>query len=87
MFDALLGSFQLAAPVLAADREAIGSRTAYDDRYYEAFAGKAGPVLGRCLSDAIASVASVIAGVWEQAGRPALPVDPARPAQTRKSGR
>lgn len=85
MFDALLGSFQLAAPLLDADRQAIGSRDVYDDRYYEAFFGKAGPILGRCLSDAITDVASVIVAAWEQAGKPALPIDPPRPAQRRRA--
>jgi hypothetical protein len=86
MFDALLASFQLAAPLLGADREAIGSRAVYDDRYYKALFERAGPILARCLSDAITDVASVIAGAWEQAGKPALPVNPARPVQRRQAG-
>lgn len=84
MFETLLDSFQLAAPILEADREAIGSRDVYDDRYYQAFFERTKPILERRLSEAITAVASVIATAWEQAGKPPLPINPVRPVQKRK---
>jgi hypothetical protein len=84
IFDTLLESFQLAADVLAADKEAIGDRAVYDDRYYEAFFVKMKPIVEERLSGAITAVASMIASAWEQAGRPPLPVNaPPRPPQRR----
>jgi hypothetical protein len=85
MFDVLLASFQLAAPLLAADREAIGSNTTYDDRYFSAFFANARPTLERRLGEAITAVASMIASAWEQAGKPALPIDPVSTPQRRRT--
>jgi len=66
--------------ILKADLEAIGSRDEYDDAYYEAFFKANRAVLERRVNDAIAATAAVIAGAWEAAGKPALPVSPpARP--------
>lgn len=76
IFDALLESYQNVDAVLAADRKAIGSRTAYDDRYYDAFFLIVKPILERRIGQAISGVASVITSEWEAAGRPALPVNP-----------
>jgi hypothetical protein len=76
IFDTLVDSYLEVDPVLAADREAIDDRAAYDDPYYDAFFAKAKPILERRLGQAISGVASVIASEWEAAGRPALPVNP-----------
>lgn len=75
-FDALIESYQNVDAVLAADREAIGDGTVYDNRYYDAFFAKVKPILEERLVRAIAGVASVITSEWERAGRPALPVNP-----------
>jgi hypothetical protein len=72
MFDALTSGALLVDGLLAADRRAAEGRTEYDDGYYDAFFGAARPVLERRVGEAIAGVASVILGAWEQAGRPDL---------------
>lgn len=87
IFDTLLESSQLASAVLSADKEAIGDRDVYDDRYFETLFAKTRPILEKRLSAAINGVASVIAGAWEQAGKPALPAnEPPRPPQRRRTG-
>jgi hypothetical protein len=87
VFDTLLESYTFADKVLAADRAAIGDRGFYDDRYYDAFFAKVKPILEKRIGDAISAVASLIASEWEQAGRPALPVNPPPrpPAPRRRS--
>jgi hypothetical protein len=86
MFDTLLESYQNIDALLAADREAIGTGDTYDTRYYDAFFARIKPVLEKRLSLAISTVASVITSEWEQAGRPALLVNPPPrpPAQRRR---
>ncbi len=54
IFDTLIVSASLVDPMLAADREAIGSGEVYDRAYYERFFAKARPTLERRLSEAIA---------------------------------
>jgi hypothetical protein len=76
IFDTLLESYQNVDAVLAADREAIGNLTLYDDRYYDVFFAKVRPILEKRLGQAISGVASVMTSEWEHAGRPALPVNP-----------
>ena len=87
IFDTLLDSYKDVEAVLAADRQAIGDGTLYDDRYYDAFFAAVKPILERRISAAISGVASVITSQWEAAGRPALPVNPPPrpPAQRRKA--
>jgi hypothetical protein len=82
-FDTLLASFRASAAVLDADRRASGTDLEYDDGYFERFWAGAGPVLEARLSRAIASVAAVIAGAWEKAGRPDLSAE-APPVPARK---
>lgn len=73
VFDILLTSTTLTEPVLAADRNAIGTREYYDDQYFEAFAtGGARAVLERRVNDAIAAVAAIITGAWEAGGKPEM---------------
>jgi hypothetical protein len=87
VFDTLLESTQFVPELLAADKEAIGNRDLYDDRYFETFFSRTRPVLEKRLSEAITAVASVIASAWEQAGKPAVPVkDPPRAARPRRAG-
>ena len=76
MFDALTEGYSFVAPVLAADKKAIGDRTVYDDRYYDAFFAEVKPILEKRLNDAITAVASIITAQWEKAGRPNLPATP-----------
>ena len=84
IFDTLLQGTQLVPALLQADRDAIGNRDVYDDAYYDAFfkAGKA--VMERRLNESIAAVAAMIAGAWEAAGRPAIPLSPQAAPQRRR---
>jgi hypothetical protein len=77
-FDVLLASNRLASGVLAADLKAAAGREFYDDEYFGILAKEQLPVLEQRLNDAIAAVASVIIGAWEQAGRPTVPLDSPR---------
>ncbi len=72
IFDTALASFQLVPKILAADRDAIGTRDTYDDAYFEAFFTNIRPVLEQQLAGAITGTASAIVGAWTEAGRPAL---------------
>jgi hypothetical protein len=78
-FDSLVTSFSQVQAVLDADKAAVTGREAYDDVYFASFYGKVKPILERRLADSITAVASAIASAWEQAGRPALPLDYTRP--------
>jgi hypothetical protein len=73
-FDALLASHQLVAPLLAGDREAAAGMRRYDDAYFDRFFAAVGPMLQAQLGRAVAATAALIAGAWEQAGRPPVPV-------------
>jgi hypothetical protein len=84
IFDALLQSTQLVPTVLQADRAAIGTQDVYDDAYYEAFFKGSRAVLERRLDESSAAVAAMIAGAWEAAGKPPVPVR-ARDAVQRRS--
>jgi len=80
MFATLSDSFQLVEPILAADREAIKDRTAYDEGYFNVMFEKTGPIMEKRISGAITGVASMITAAWTEAGKPALPPDaPPRP--------
>jgi hypothetical protein len=81
VFDTLVTSAGFVDPMLAADREAIGSGDVYDRAYYDRFFAKARPTLERRLSEAIAGTAAVIAHAWEEGGKPSL-ADP--PPQERR---
>ena len=73
MFQILLDSYRLAAPMLEADRAAAAGREFYDDAFFDAFGRTALPVVDQRVADATASVAAFITGAWERAGRPAVP--------------
>jgi hypothetical protein len=78
MFTVLLASNRLADGVLEADRQAAAGREFYDDTYFERLAAAQLPVLTQRLNESITAVASMIAGAWEQAGRPVIPADRGR---------
>ena len=86
-FDALLASYKLVDPLLAADGTAVAGKDVYDDDYFEKFFAGARAILEQRLDDSITATAGVIVGAWEQAGKPALTLTDARPVQrVRKPG-
>jgi hypothetical protein len=85
VFDRLVEGTQLAADVLKADLSAIGNRDVYDVMYYDAFFAGSRTVIERRLSESISAVAAAIAGAWDAAGRPPLPLEyPRKPQQRRR---
>ena len=85
MFTTLLASNRAAANVLESDKAAVVGREFYDDAYFEKFASGTLPTLERRLNDSIAAAASMIAGAWEQAGKPAVPTElPRTPRRIRR---
>lgn len=85
LFESLFQSFASAQSVLDADAAAIGTGIEYDDAYFERFFSNGRGVLEASLSRAIASVAAIIAGAWEQAGRPQMVLEPRPPVQRKSS--
>ncbi|MEQ1572998.1 MAG: hypothetical protein ABL993_02000 [Vicinamibacterales bacterium] len=84
IFDAVLEDTKLSPIILKADLDAIGRRDVYDDAYYEAFFTGAGGVMERRVNESIAAVAAMIAGAWEAAGRPPVPLDPPTTPERRR---
>lgn len=85
MFETLLASNRASATVLESDKQAVDGREFYDDAYFESFAAGALPVLEKRLSESIASVAAMITGAWDEAGRPAIPTEvPRTPRRIRR---
>ena len=85
MFDTLLASNRLASNVLESDQSAAAGREFYDDAYFDAFGKGTLPTLEKRLNDSIASVAAVITGAWQQAGKPPVPAElPRTPAPIRR---
>src|SRR5215212_5204941 len=78
-FDILLASYKLVDPILQADTAAAAGKDVYDDDYYEKFFAKVRPTLEQRLSEAISATAGIIIGAWDQAGRPAVKLEGARP--------
>ena len=78
-FDSLVQSFGQVQAILDADKAAVAGRETYDDVYFAAFYAQVKPILERRLADSITAVASAISSAWEQAGRPALPLEYTRP--------
>jgi hypothetical protein len=56
----------------------------YDDAYYAAFFKANRAVLEQRLNESIAASAAMIAGAWEAAGKPAVPLDPPSAPQRRR---
>jgi hypothetical protein len=84
IFDVVLEGTQLAPPILKSDLDAIGTRDEYDDAYYAAFFTANRAVVERRLNESIAASAAMIAGAWEAAGKPAVPVNPRPTSQRRR---
>ena len=84
IFERLVEGTQLVPPILKTDLTAIGDRDVYDDAYYRAFFEANKPVLERRLNESIAGVAAMIAGAWEAAGKPAVPLDLPQTPQRRR---
>ena len=84
VFDRILEDTQFVPGLLKADLDAIGSRATYDDTYYESLLRAQRPVLERRLNESIAAVAAMIAGAWEAAGKPSVPVEGPRTPQRRR---
>jgi hypothetical protein len=85
VFDSLVTSFSYVQAILDADAAAVKGREIYDDAYFEMFYGKVKPILEERLADSITAVASAITSAWEQAGRPALPLEaPKVPRKVRR---
>jgi hypothetical protein len=85
VFERLLEGTKLVEPILAADLDAIGDGDLYDEAYFDRFFKATQPILERRLSSAVATVAALIAGAWEAAGRPDLTRAPERPLQRKRS--
>ncbi|MDQ3070409.1 MAG: zinc dependent phospholipase C family protein [Acidobacteriota bacterium] len=86
IFEKLIEGNRMVPAILASDKAAIEGREFYDKAYYKAFfGGGAQPIVERRINEAIGGVAAVIAGAWEKAGKPALPMDDTRaPARIRR---
>lgn len=85
VFDTLIEGAALTEAILRADRRAVEGRSEYDDAYFDLFFAPVRPTLERRLSGSASAVAAMLAGAWQDAGAPALPLDP--PRITRKVGR
>ena len=75
VFDRVLEDSQLVPGLLKADADAIGTRDVYDDAYYEAFFSAQRGVMEDRLNKSIAAVVAIVAGAWEAAGKPAVPLN------------
>ena len=84
IFDTVLQGTQLVPPILKSDLDAIGTRDVYDDAYYAAFFTSNRAVMERRLNESISAVAAMIAGAWEAAGKPPLPLNPPATPQRRR---
>jgi hypothetical protein len=84
IFDRILEGTQLVPAILKSDLDAIGTRDTYDDAYYEALFKANRTVMERRLNESAAAVAAMIAGAWEAAGKPAVPVNPTSTPQRRR---
>jgi hypothetical protein len=76
MFASLEASATQVEAVLRADLAAVGTRTEYDDGYFDLFFAAVKPILERQLDASITMTAAMIVGAWDKAGRPDLTVQP-----------
>jgi hypothetical protein len=83
-FDALIAGNRSVDAIIQADTNAIAGRDVYDDAYFEKFFVAVKPILERQLAASITDTASLIISAWEQAGKPALKLEGARPVQRKK---
>lgn len=80
-FATLLESHAAVEAIINADSAAIEGRDAYDDVYFEKFFAAMKPLVEHQLAGAITDTASFIIAAWEQAGKPTLTLDEARPVR------
>ncbi|MBI3492934.1 MAG: hypothetical protein HY047_14325, partial [Acidobacteria bacterium] len=80
-FDALLTGNRSVDAIIKSDRDAIAGRDEYDDAYFEKFFAAVRPILEKQLAAAVTDTAGLIIGAWEQAGKPTLRFEGARPVQ------
>jgi hypothetical protein len=81
IFDTLITGFGMVEPLLEADRRAVVGLEFYDDKYFDRFLSGGQTILERRLSEAIAGIAAMITGAWEQGGKPDLPLTPSPPVR------
>ncbi|HUR19639.1 MAG TPA: hypothetical protein VMZ90_02440, partial [Vicinamibacterales bacterium] len=79
IFKTLVDSQALVEGILAADLKAAQGREFYDDAYFDALFKGSRATMERRLSEAASGVASAALSAWTEAGKPALPINPARP--------
>jgi hypothetical protein len=85
IFAKMIEGNRMVPSILAADKAATEGREFYDDAYFEKFFSGAKPVVEKRISEAIGGVAAVIAGAWQKAGKPVLPIDEMRtPSRIRR---
>lgn len=85
IFEKLIEGNRMVPAILAADKAATEGREFYDDAYFEKFFIGAKPIVEKRINEAIGGVAAVIAGAWQKAGKPVLPIDEMRtPARIRR---
>ena len=85
IFDRILEDTKLVPALLKSDVDAIGTRDVYDAAYYDAFYRANKTVMEDRLNGSIAGVAAMIAGAWEAAGKPSVPVKlPVEPQRRRR---
>lgn len=74
VFDTLVDSQALVAPLLDADRKSVVGHEKYDDAYYASFAPGSLSIAERRINDAVSAVVSAVVIAWEKGGKPKLPV-------------
>jgi hypothetical protein len=79
IFEKLTEGNRMVPAILAADKAAIEGREFYDDAYFGRFFEGGKSIAERRISESIGGVAAMIAGAWQKAGKPALPLDDTRP--------
>ncbi len=84
IFETVTEGTRAVPAILKADADAIGTRDVYDTAYYDAFVTGVRPIMEERLARSIASVAAMITGAWEAAGRPAVPLSPAELIERRR---
>jgi hypothetical protein len=85
IFRVLTDSAKLTGPILEADRTAIGTGEVYDQGYFDRFFAATRPTLEQRISASIAVVVATVTQAWEEAGRPALPLEAPRRDQRKRT--
>ncbi len=72
-FDWARESLRLTLPVLAADKEAVETDSAYGDAYFIAFGAKTRGIAAQRLEEGAQDLASLWLSAWMEAGKPEIP--------------